>query len=102
MPFFLGALWSSLLRPVLVWLLGTTFLKAIVLTLLSILLIALLDMLWLLLPDYVQPAAITQSLLDIPPGVWWVLDIFHFDYGLQLLLSATVIRFLIRRIPLIG
>lgn len=102
MPFFLGVFWTSLLRPLLVWLLGTTFLKGLVLTVLAFLFIALLDALWLLFPDDITPAAITQSLLSIPSGVWWVLDIFHFDYGLQMLLSATVIRFLIRRIPLIG
>jgi hypothetical protein len=35
-------------------------------------------------------------------GVWWVLDLFNLSYGVPLLISAYVARFLIRRLPVIG
>jgi hypothetical protein len=35
-------------------------------------------------------------------GVWYFLDYFGFSYGFPLLLSAWVLRFMIRRIPFIG
>lgn len=38
----------------------------------------------------------------IPSGVWYFLDMFQLDYGLPLVISASVARFLIRRLPVIG
>jgi hypothetical protein len=98
----LVALWTTIIYPVLQWLLSTTVMKGITLFLLSFLFMFLLEMLWGLLPEYMQPSYITSALVTIPPSVWWVLDLFRFTFGLKLVLSALVIRFLIRRLPLIG
>jgi hypothetical protein len=38
----------------------------------------------------------------IPGGVWWWLEIFAFDYGVPLVISASVAAFVIRRLPVIG
>jgi hypothetical protein len=40
------------------------------------------------------------SLID--SGVWFFLRFFRIDYGLQIIVSAYVSRFLIRRIPFVG
>lgn len=39
---------------------------------------------------------------QIPAGMWYFLDIFKFSTGFNLCLSAFVLRFMIRRIPVIG
>lgn len=46
--------------------------------------------------------AMNGALSGIPPGVWYFLDLVHFDVGLPAVISAWVLRFMIRRIPLIG
>jgi len=46
--------------------------------------------------------ALSGAFRNIPPGVWYWLDLFAFSAGAQLLISAYVTRFIIRRIPLIG
>lgn len=39
---------------------------------------------------------------QIPAGMWYFLDIFKFATGFNLCISAFVLRFMIRRIPVIG
>lgn len=38
----------------------------------------------------------------VPPGVWWVADMFQLHYGFPLVMSAFCSRFIIRRIPFLG
>lgn len=38
----------------------------------------------------------------IPAGMWYFLDLFRFDVGIPMVLSAYGARFIIRRIPFIG
>lgn len=40
--------------------------------------------------------------LGLPSGVWYFLDICQFGRGFSLVLSAFLLRFMIRRIPFIG
>ena len=46
--------------------------------------------------------AMSGALSAIPPAMWYFLDLVHFDVGLPAVLSAWVLRFMIRRIPVIG
>lgn len=46
--------------------------------------------------------AMSGALSGIPPSMWYFLDLVHFDVGLPAVLSAWVLRFMIRRIPVIG
>lgn len=52
-----------------------------------------------LLPD---ASSINGTLAALTPGMWYFLDLFGFGYGFPLILSAWVMRFMIRRIPLVG
>lgn len=52
-----------------------------------------------LLPD---SSALSGALGGIPGDVWYFLDLFNVSYGIPLLLSAWALRFIIRRIPVIG
>ena len=42
------------------------------------------------------------SLSNLPSGMGWLLSVFELPMGLSIVMSAYGIRFLIRRIPLIG
>lgn len=47
-------------------------------------------------------SSFSASLVSLPSGVWYWLDLFAFSAGTPLILSALATRFVIRRIPLIG
>lgn len=51
-------------------------------------------------PGFVNQAAAAFS--SMPPQIVFVLDVMQFDIGLPMVLGAYGIRFLIRRIPIIG
>lgn len=46
--------------------------------------------------------SLTNSFALIDSGVWFWMDLFNISFGLPLLISAGIARFLIRRLPLIG
>lgn len=47
-------------------------------------------------------AELNASLSGLPATTWYFLDLFAVSQGMQLVLSASVARFIIRRIPVIG
>lgn len=51
-------------------------------------------------PDFVTNAGLYMG--SIPPTVWYFASIVRFDYGLSVVLGASIIRFVIRRLPVIG
>mgnify|MGYP000957129456 CR=1 FL=1 len=56
--------------------------------------------------DYVAPflgaAPLSSVFSALPAGVWWGIEMFRLDYGLPLLISAYIARFMIRRMPMVG
>ena len=89
-------------RPILTWIFSTTVIKGVVLTLLAVLVASLFDWLWSIFPSWATPQALNDWLEAIPSGMWWFLDFTNINYGLPLIISAVFIRFLIRRMPLVG
>ncbi|MGM1342320.1 DUF2523 family protein [Morganella morganii] len=51
------------------------------------------------LPDHTD---LPQLFSLLPDSVWYFMNLFLVPYGITLLLSALLTRFIIRRIPLIG
>ncbi len=51
-------------------------------------------------PDWLSNAG--GLLSAIPGGVWWFASALEIGYGIGVVLAAYGLRFLIRRIPLIG
>ncbi|VUD46411.1 hypothetical protein TDB9533_00818 [Thalassocella blandensis] len=49
-------------------------------------------------PDFMLDAGTIQ----IPPGVAWAAEPFQLEYGLTIIVSAYIGRFILRRIPIIG
>lgn len=55
-----------------------------------------------LISPYLGTSSLSSSFGGLDSGIWWVLDAFNLGYGIPLILSAYVARFLIRRLPVIG
>lgn len=53
-------------------------------------------------PKLPGASALTAAFAGIPPGVWYFLDLFAVGTGVKMCLTAYVLRFAIRRIPVIG
>lgn len=51
-------------------------------------------------PEWLQAAPALVG--AIPQSVVWFLDPFEVGYGLEVVLAAYVVRFILRRIPLVG
>lgn len=56
----------------------------------------------LLVPLLPSASALSGALGGIPSAVWYFLEMFNFAAGFQIVMSAYVTRFIIRRIPVIG
>lgn len=62
--------------------------------------------LWLLegipVPGWFNGATLQDLLAAIPSGVWWGIDFAMLPTGLSMVFGAWAIRFMIRRLPVIG
>jgi hypothetical protein len=55
-----------------------------------------------LLAPFLGVTSLNTAFGGVNTGDWYFLDFFALDYGLPLMISAVVARFLIRRLPVIG
>ncbi|MFJ9450276.1 DUF2523 family protein [Herbaspirillum sp. NPDC101397] len=46
--------------------------------------------------------SLNGAFIGLSPGIWFFMDLFAFPFGIPLVIAASVSRFIIRRIPLIG
>lgn len=49
-----------------------------------------------------QVSSINGALGSLTSGLWYFLDYFGFSYGFPMVLSAWILRFMIRRMPVVG
>jgi hypothetical protein len=54
------------------------------------------------LSGFVGVSALTNAFNGLPAGIWYFIDLARLDFGIPLVLSAFIARFLIRRLPVIG
>jgi len=47
-------------------------------------------------------SSLSAAFNGIPSAVWYFLDLFNISFGIPVILTACVTRFIIRRIPIIG
>lgn len=56
--------------------------------------------------EYISPhigtGGLSSAFSGLGAGVWFFVDFFNLGFGLPLVISAGVARFLIRRLPVIG
>jgi hypothetical protein len=92
------------LSSLLAWLFRDVVVKFLVFTAVIALVGFLVPLVVGFLGSFISPGFLTsgfQSALS-DPGICFFLSFFQLGYGLQLLISAYVARFLIRRLPVIG
>lgn len=53
-------------------------------------------------PGWLDGGTVQDALNAIPSTVWWLVEFIHLDYGLALVFGALALRFLVRRLPIIG
>lgn len=47
-------------------------------------------------------SSLSSAFSSVSPGVWFFLDFFQLSFGLPLLVSAWITRFIVRRLPVVG
>ncbi|MCW9014106.1 MAG: DUF2523 family protein [Gammaproteobacteria bacterium] len=86
------------------WLMGSATTKVAALGTLTVVLALALTYLTDLLPSWLSAAELTARFSAIPASghLIYAWNLFQIPQGLALILSALVIRFLIRRLPAVG
>lgn len=92
----------AIFAPLVSWIFRTVVIKFVVLTAIFAVLTVVIPVAISLIAPFLGVSSLTGAFAGIPSGVWWFLDLFNLSYGVPLLISANVARFLIRRLPVIG
>jgi len=90
-------LWS-----IITWIFREIVLKFILMGLLFIVISEFVPWVIGFILPFIGTGNLSAAFSNIPPGVWFFLDFFQLGYGVPLMISAYIARFLIRRIPVIG
>lgn len=90
------------LMPLVSWIFRTLVVKFVILTGIFAIMAIVIPAAIVFITPFLGVQSLTNAFGGIDPGVWWFLDFFALDYGVPLLLSAFITRFLIRRLPVIG
>lgn len=93
---------QAILWPIVSWLLREVVVKFVVLTAVFGLVAFLVPKAVGLLGAFLDAGSLTEAFVGLPASVWFFIDAFQLGYGVPLVISAYVARFLIRRLPVIG
>ncbi len=93
---------QAVLYAVFVWLLRAVVVKAVVFTAIFAAVLILVPVVISYLGGFVSSGGLNSAFGNLSGGVWFFLDSFNIAYGLPLVISAWVSRFLIRRLPVVG
>jgi hypothetical protein len=92
----------AFLAPFLNWIFRGIVIKFVLMTGLFALMTFLVPLVIGYVAPFVGAANLTSAFTGLDPGVWFFLDFFALGYGVPLMISAFITRFLIRRLPVIG
>lgn len=92
----------AILAPLVSWLVRGVVVKFLYLTAIFALLAIVIPVGINLITPHIGTAGLNSAFGGVGAGVWWFLDFFNLAFGVPLLISAYVARFLVRRLPLIG
>lgn len=93
---------QAILWPLLTWVLREVVVKFLVFTALFVLLAFLVPKAIAFVSPWIGTGGLSSTFSGLGGGVWFFLDFFQMAYGVPLMISAWVTRFVIRRLPLIG
>ncbi len=92
----------SLFAPVVSFLLREVVVKFVVFAAVFGLVAVLVPVVIGYLGPYLGVASLDAAFSSVSSGVWFFLDFFQLGYGVPLLISAGITRFVIRRLPVVG
>lgn len=92
----------AFLMPLISWIFRGVVIKFVVLTGLFGVMAFLVPLVVGYLAPFVGVSSLQSAFGGLGSDVWFFLDFFALGYGVPLLISAYVTRFLIRRLPVIG
>lgn len=93
---------APLLAPVIAFLLREIVVKFVIFTAIFALVAFLVPKAVSYLLPFIGTGSLSSAFGGLDSGVWFFLDFFGLSFGVPLLISAWVARFLIRRLPVIG
>ena len=93
---------APLLVPIIGWIFREIVVKFAVFAAVFLLVEFLAPMAIGFLGPFLGSEGLDSAFGGLPAGVWFFVDFFALGYGLPLIISAYVARFLIRRLPVIG
>ena len=93
----MGAIFSAVIG----WLVRTVLIKFVVFTALYVIVSAFISYLMTKLAS-VGPGSLNAALNAWSPAMWYFADLTLFSQGIPAVISAYVLRFAIRRLPVIG
>ena len=92
----------AILWLVISWLIRAVLIKFLVFTSVFMLVALLVPFAIGWLASFIGVGDLTSAFNVLPAGIWYFLDIFRTDFGVPIIISAFVSRFLIRRLPVVG
>lgn len=95
-------IFAPLLAPLVGFVFREIVVKFTVFTALFLLLALLVPKAIGTIAPYIGTQGLSNAFAGLGAGVWFWLDAFQVPYGLPLLISAWIARFLVRRLPVIG
>ncbi|MCB5206531.1 hypothetical protein [Methylovorus mays] len=84
------------------WLIGVAQIKAVIATVLTVLLSFAVSELSPLLAGFLSSSSLIAAFSGLHPSIWYFLNLLNIAYGVPVVIGAYISRFLIRRIPFIG
>lgn len=92
----------ALFAPVLSWLFRVVVVKFLVVAAVLAVVSFLAPVAIGYLGNFLGVTSLNSAFAGLPSSVWYFADLGNISYGLPLVISAWVSRFLIRRLPFIG
>ena len=92
---------GALLSTVVGWLVRTVLIKFLAFTVLYVIVSAFISYLMSKLGG-IGPGALNSALTGWSPQMWYFADLTLFSQGFPAIISAYILRFSIRRMPMIG
>lgn len=94
---FAGLIWSAV-----TWVFREAVIKFLIMGAVYLLITELAPIGLGLISAFFNVTALSTAFSMLSPGVWWFMDFARLDYGLPLILSASVAAFTFRRIPFLN